>query len=166
MQVWLLIQAQYHMTYDNRESNHFLVHRGNDSFRSFDMVAAGLYIYDLGSHDGCVLNTMSDPRTSGFSTRQVQRAEVVERLRQIMCASASDMRLMAQGALMPDANITSEDLRLTERMYGPSLAGLEGRSTRPKSQAVTASVEPVPPGILANNKNVSVAVDIMYISAI
>ena len=154
------------MTYNNSHSNSFLVHRGANSFRSFDMVAAGLYICDLSEQVGCSLSAVSDPRTSGLSARQVRRAQRVERLRQIMCASNSDMRLMAQGSVMPDANVTSDDLRLAERVFGPSLAGLKGRSTRPKSQAVAASIEPVPTDILKNNRDLSVAIDLMFINAI
>ena len=42
-----LLQAQYRMTYDNSHSNGFLIHRDANSFRSFDMVAAELYICNL-----------------------------------------------------------------------------------------------------------------------
>ena len=76
------------------------------------------------------------------------------------------MRLMAQGVVMPDDNVTPEDLRLTKKVYAPSLARLKGRLTQPKSQAVAASVVPVSAGILQNNKDISVAVDIMYVSSI
>ena len=69
--------------------------RGDDLLRSFDKVAAGLYICDLNSWDGYILNTTSDPRASGFSARQIWHNEKMERLCQIMCASALDMRLMA-----------------------------------------------------------------------
>lgn len=161
-----LIQAQYRVTYDNSRSNSFYIHRPNGSVRVFEMVSTGLYICDLSSQDGFVLNNVAstDPRTKGFSARQIRRATTVDRLRQIMCASEADMKLVAKGQVMPDAGITSEDLHVTKKMFGPSLAGLKGRTTRPQSKPVNPSVEPISPSIVANNSRSKVGIDIMYVN--
>ena len=109
-------------------------------------------------------NTTTDPRTEGFSNKQVRRATSVDRIRQIMCASEADMRLVSKGQVMPDANVTPEDLLITNKIFGPNLAGLKGRSTRPPSKPVNPSMEPISPSILANNSRVQVAIDIMFIN--
>ena len=78
-----LIQAQYRVTYDNSQSNSFYIHKPDGSTCVFQMVTTGLYLCDLSSQDAFILNSTAttDPKTDGFSARQVRRAGQVERIR-------------------------------------------------------------------------------------
>lgn len=147
---FVLVQAQFRVTYDNESCNFFFVHRPLGPPREFKMVADGLYLCDLlseNSSTGFMFNTettLTDRRTSGFLPRRVKKVSTVDHLRQSMCSSDRDMSHLIRAGVVSEVSITTDDLLcMTNQIYGCSLASLKGRSTRPPSSPAETSAEPV-----------------------
>ena len=61
-------------------------------------------------------------------------------------------------------SITGEDIRIADKVYGPDISTLQGKSTRPKSDRLRDNWIEIPEEILKNNRRVVLSVDLMYVN--
>ena len=60
--------------------------------------------------------------------------------------------------------VTAEDVTLAERIYGPDLGTLKGKTTRRKPVPVVSDQVEVPPEIYSNNEDLVMSIDVMFVN--
>jgi hypothetical protein len=67
--------------------------------------------------------------------------------------------------LLPNCNITANDIKTAEDIFGPNLGYLKGKMTRGKTVHVEACDPlPIPITIMDKYHNITLAIDIMFIN--
>ena len=59
-----------------------------------------------------------------------------------------------------------EDIKVAEDIFGPDMAVLKGKSTRPRPKAVLQDWGEIPPEISYKHRRVELCIDLMYINRV
>jgi hypothetical protein len=60
--------------------------------------------------------------------------------------------------------VTTEDVNITKKIFGPNMSSLKGKLTRRKSTPVREDTVKIPEELIANNRELELCIDIMYIN--
>ena len=61
-----------------------------------------------------------------------------------------------------NCRVTADDVDIANKIYGPSIATLKGKTTRTKSKPVVTDYVYIPPAILDSNKDMNLSADILF----
>jgi hypothetical protein len=59
--------------------------------------------------------------------------------------------------------VTTDDVNIAKKIFGPDMLSLKGRSTRRKSTPVWEDTVKIPEELIANNRKIELCIDIMYV---
>jgi len=62
--------------------------------------------------------------------------------------------------------VEARHIRAADDIFGPNIGGLKGKTPRRTPPHITATIDPVPPDVLAHHQNVCLAIDVMFINKI
>ena len=71
---------------------------------------------------------------------------------------------MVKNNMLMNFPISEKDIDIAEKIFGPDIHGLKGKTTRKKSVPVVEDYVQVPREILKLHKNVALAIDLMYVN--
>jgi hypothetical protein len=60
--------------------------------------------------------------------------------------------------------VMTEDVNITNKILGPDMSSLKGKSTRRKSTPVREDTIKIPEELITNNREIELCIDIMYIN--
>ena len=80
--------------------------------------------------------------------------------------STEDFIRYKEGNMIPNCNITRDDIIWAEDIFGPNLGSLKGKMTRRPTQHVNISWTSIPQEIIQQYVEVTLAVDVMAINKI
>jgi hypothetical protein len=60
--------------------------------------------------------------------------------------------------------VTTEDVNIAEKIFGPNMSSLKGKSTCQKSTPVREDTVKIPEELIANNREIELCIDIMYVN--
>ena len=163
-----MLKNKYRITYDSNKDGAFVVHRPNKTNLIFRQHPAGLHLLDMSKGEGpteiSLVETVVD-RESTFTKRQTQDAKAARVLQMtIGFPTDQDFKTMVTTGLLKNCPITSENIEVANAIYGPSVAGLKGRTTRSKPMRLKHNLIPVPPSITEDQKKVTICADVMYVN--
>jgi hypothetical protein len=108
-----------------------------------------------------------DEKKSAYSERDVQKAQLARKIQHILGHPSTKQFLQIIGGnQLPNCPIGKEDIIAAENIFGKSVAGLKGKTTRHKPTTVTGNYMPLPLRIVEKYHNVTLAFDIMYVNKI
>ena len=148
----------YRVTYDNETRDVFTVHLSSTRKLEFRPLKNGLYVWKprdedirnfalLNVHESqemSFVNTLEENK-SFYTNRQIERAKAArEYVHAMGTPSIPDLLAMIRMNLVKDCPITTEDVRLAEKIYGPDVGTIKGKTTRRKPTPVVKDEIEIP----------------------
>ena len=80
--------------------------------------------------------------------------------------SLKDYKAIVQGNLIKNCLVTLDDIKVAERIFGKDISSIKGKTTRHTPKPVVTDIIEVPKGIIKNNKEVVLCVDIIWVQGL
>jgi hypothetical protein len=104
---------------------------------------------------------------NNFSRKQIEGATAARRLMgMIATPSTRDFNALVRLNMLPDCPITPENIKHADSLFGPDLATVRGKTVRRKPTRVVTDYVDIPRTIIDINKNVTLAVDVMFVNSV
>ena len=110
-----------------------------------------------------MLQTVKENRFP-YSSRQYERAKLAREVyHSIGNPSIKDFKNIIRMNGLRNCPVTQEDIELAEKIFGPDVSTLKGKSTRKKPNPVVDDYIEVPDELKLAQKQIELCIDIMYI---
>ena len=182
----MVLEKGWRVQFDSKHANCFFVHSPRGILK-FECDARGMYSYVPGplrkptseeksivrKIENDVKETMKgtsfvqtvEENMKGFTDNQQLRAKEARKAYYVLFApSMRSLQGVIRQNLFDNMPISSEDLRIADKIYGTDISTLRGKSTRPKPEQVRDNWIEIPEEILKNNRRIVLNVDVMYVN--
>ena len=156
----------YHVKYDSRAGNTFILYRQDGSTLEFQYIDQGLWAYDTRKQAIQMVQTVEENRFP-YSNRQYQRALKARELYHSMWfPSIRDFRLALRANMIKNCPVTEQDVLLAEKIFGKDIHAIKGKTTHKKPIMITNDYIKVPQEILDAHSEVVLSGDVFYVQGI
>ena len=101
----------------------------------------------------------------GFTQNQLERAKAARQLYVNMGRpTVKNMKLLLRQRIIKNCPVTPEDIDLAEKIFGPDIGSLKGKTTRSRPKPVKNDLIEIPPEITENNRELVWCMDIMKVN--
>jgi hypothetical protein len=137
------MKDKFRVTMDSKEERALLVHMP-DKIVKFKQFSNGLYAMDPNDKTSFemkkkpfqFLTTVKD-NMKFLSKRQQERVKKARELLEVMgLPTVDDLKTMIRMNLIKNCTVTTEDVNLATKAYGPDISGKKGKTTRRKPTTV------------------------------
>jgi hypothetical protein len=147
-----------------------IVTNPNGHVSRFAPTGKGLYAYSGTSRDQssawALVNTVEDCKEE-YTKHEYRDALLARKIQNIiMFPGVRQFTKIADSKLIPNCQIGRVDIAVAERIFGPNLGALKGKTVNRPSVPVAGCIEGVPPSILEWYQQVVVSIDIMFVNKI
>jgi hypothetical protein len=176
------LEDQYRITYDSSVEKAFNVHT-NDGIVKFERNTDGLYTYrpskeylkDVAAETtddeaanyakpSFFIETVQENK-KGYTQRQFEDAKQARKLYHIIgCPTTENFKALLRQNIIKNCPVTVEDVNIAERIFGPDIGTLKGKSTRTKPIPVKSDLIEIPPELKKLHKNLTLCMDIMFVN--
>ncbi|KAI2491042.1 Reverse transcriptase (RNA-dependent DNA polymerase) [Fragilaria crotonensis] len=156
----------YRVTFDTSEGNAFHVHKSDGDVRVFSQSAKGLYYFDVGKHNKEVslINTVADNATK-YSERDYSKAQLARSVQKIIGRPSTRTFIsIIEKNLLPNCPVTRDDIIAAERIFGPDIGSLKGKTVQKRPDPVKVEYTNIPGSIMSRYQKVVLAGDIMFVN--
>ena len=102
--------------------------------------------------------------TAGYTDRQVSRAHAARILyHECGAPQLSRLKSMLRTGQVHNTPVTPADIDLAEKIFGPDIPTLKGRTVRKTPPTVKDDVAHIPPELMKQRDDLTLAMDVMYI---
>ena len=146
----------------------FTVQKTDGTMAEFRMQECGLHCYDPRSaaKQFTMVETVQS-NEAGYTKKQILGAKKAREFQSIVGhPSTADLRVIIQSNQIANCPVTIDDLDRAEKIYGPSVAIVKGKTVRKTPDAVKTDVVAVPEQILSANKNVTLNGDVFFVNQV
>ena len=163
---------KHRITFDSSVENAFLVHQP-DKIVKFERTPEGLYTYRVDkdykkslkekgkSH---LVTTLSENR-EGYTDRQFDRAKTARKLYHIVgTPTVENFKALLRMNTIHNCPVTVEDVKIAERIFGPDMSSLKGKSTRRKPKPVRKDLVEIPIEITEKHHDIELCMDTMFVN--
>ena len=165
------LSKTHHVTYDiNKEDAFIATHRKTGEVVRFKRNHEGLYHVPFSDNYDKLVQTRSSHietiqgNAKAFSKREVERARRARELFHILgTPSLDNYKAIIRANMIRNCPVTITDIDNAERIYGPSVAALKGKSTRKTPKPIVDDVIDIPPEIKMK-RSIELCIDTMYIN--
>jgi len=100
-----------------------------------------------------------------FSKCQLAGAQRARELHErLLCPSTSDYRAIDSAGGVPGSDVTLDDVKAAEVIWGCSVLKMKGNMTRKNGKHMTQSIVKVPTELIKLHKNVELAIDCFFVN--
>ena len=162
----------YRVTFDTEEGNAFHLTKHDGTVRVFKQSPKGLYYIDTkeqdhedtGHYDVNLINTVEDNRIK-YSERDYSKAVLARKVQKIIGRPSTMTFLgIVDKNLFQNCPVKREDIIAAERIFGPEVGSLMGKTVRKTPKAVQATYTNIPATIMSRYRKVTLAGDIMFVN--
>ena len=160
----------YKTSYDG-EKDEFTVKVNEKTSIVFMPKRGGLYIWkptvkdhsfleaNIKCDDLCFVETVMENKTF-YTEQQVRRAKKAKEFYLAMgSATVKDLLALMRMNLVKDCEITLDDVKLMEKIFGPDVSGIKGKTTRKTPKAVTKDMIHIPKELVQQQRMVTLDID-------
>jgi hypothetical protein len=159
-----LVEDKYKVTYDSDQSK-FTVHIG-DKLLEFCRSAEGLYYHKPDITEISLIQTVEENKTF-YTNRQVDRAQRARTLLHTLgCPSINDLKTVIKMNSITDCPVTVDDIDLAERIFGPDVASLKGKTTRSTPSPVVRDMIEIPQELISAQQEVELCIDTLFVNSL
>ncbi len=161
------MKKQYRVTY-NSLAETFLMHCKVAGLPNllFKEHANGLHFFDLRQADFAFVETV-ESNMQLFSKRQVARTDKARSLyASLGFPPKQNFLWILRFNQIKDCPVTVEDAMVAYKKWGPSVAGLKGKTVRKKPKPVKTETVHIPKEIHELHKEVTLTIDIFFVNSI
>ena len=160
------VKDKYRITYDSGSSNEFVVHKKDGGERRFKESCRGLFYMDTKNKSAVLVSTVAENK-SKYSNADYSRAVVARKLIKIIGRPSIRSYLdIVDKKRLKNNPVTRKDVVRAERIWGPDVGSLIGKTVRHGQHGVRIEIEPIPREIMENHRNVTLAGDIMKVNKV
>ncbi len=156
----------YHVTYDSNVGNRFIVKKQGGGTRVFEESGRGLYYLDTvdATNNTVLVNTVASNKAN-YTNRAYARATLVRNIQKMIGRpSTKDFIKIIEMNLLPNCPVTREDVIIAEKIFGPDVGSLKGKTVRRSTKHVEVAAAPVPAELMSQYRSVTVGADIMFVN--
>ncbi len=162
-------KREYDVSYGGED---FIIHRAKHGYA--DMVfkphPSGLHVYDQDDprgHASYSFIVMVEDNMMLFTKRQVVSADLACDLQTgLAYPSVPDLKWIVKANMLKDSPVTSQDVDVALKIWGPSVVLLKGKTVRCKPSFVMKDVIEVPKEIRQLHKKVTLTIDIFFVNGV
>ena len=154
------------ITFDSADGTGFTVHKEDGTTRVFKPSKKGLSFSDVKS-DVVLINTV-DSIKNKYTVKEYSNACKALSVQNIIGRpTTKDFVKYIEMNLLPNCPINKSDILRAEEIFGPNLGSLKGKTIRKTPSKVHINaLDDLPEELLQRHKNVTLAIDIMYINKV
>jgi hypothetical protein len=166
----------HRVTYDSHGGNRFIVHKNDGTARVFKESDRGLYYMDTtekeddspgmteSSGSTVMVNTVADNRTS-YTNRAYSRATLARSIQKMIGRPSTKTYInIVENNLLPNCPVTRDDIIAAEKIFGPDVGSLKGKTVRRTGEHVKHAAVAVPSELMALYRKVTIGADIMFVN--
>ncbi|WP_288992819.1 polyprotein of Ty1/Copia retrotransposon [uncultured Marinobacter sp.] len=117
---------------------------------------------DIGTSN--LISTVTENR-QGYTLRQFERAKEARRLYHIVgTPTVENFKSLLRMNVIKNCPVTVEDINISEKIFGPDMSCLKGKSTRRKPKPVRQDLIEIPKELIAKHHDIELCMDTMYVN--
>jgi hypothetical protein len=110
------------------------------------------------------INTVTENRV-GYTQRQFEQAKKGQELYHIVgTPTIETFKTLLKMNAIRNCPVTTEDVNIAGKIFGPDMSSLKGKLTLQKSTPVGEDTVKIPEELIANNREIELCIDIMYVN--
>ena len=176
-----LLSDKFRITFDSAVENAFKVHTPYGILK-FKRGPENIYYTQPSEYTGSTPRlhdaTTKEPMKGHFpqtvadnarfySQRQISRAKAArDLLHATGCPSVTDLKNILKMNSIANCPITLDDVDITEKIYGPDVASLKGKTTRRKPAPVVNDQVQIPQELVDKHKDIVLCMDVIFVNQI
>jgi len=164
------VTQHFRVTMDSHRSNCITLHKHDGTVYKFYPSDTGLYRMAFRTPQAAIqmwsfVTTVKD-QANNYTRRDLERAQDARQMQNIIMHPSD--HILAKNAIRYLANcpVTEHDVRVANDIFGANLGSLKGKTVHRPNPHVQAGIAPVPPDILSRHRDVTLAIDIMFVNKI
>ena len=159
---------------DSSKDSTITMHKNNGDQIRFTPSTHGLFKYEL-HEDQSSINQMWSMATGiptvaenamKYTKRAYKRAFEARRLQNIIMRPSLRKYKDVILDYLRDTTVTRADINAAEDIFGPNIGSLKGKTVRRPNEHVPAGVDAVPHAVLKLHRQVTLAIDIMFVNKV
>ena len=157
------VKKKWSITYDSDKDDLFRVDKGDGNILEFKPSIKGLYYHDPKAEEFALIETVAENK-SYYTNRQFERAKVARELYQtIGHPSIKDFKAIIKGNMIKNCPVTIEDINVCEKVFGPDIYTLKGKTVRSKPKIAVKDYIEIPFELKLAHQGIELCADVMYI---
>jgi hypothetical protein len=101
----------------------------------------------------------------GYTLRQFERAKAARKLYHIVGTLAmNNFKSLLWMNVIQNRPVTVEDVNISEKIFGPDMSSLKGKSTRRKPKPVRSNLIEIPKEIIMKHHDIDLCKNAMYVN--
>jgi len=173
------LEDRYRITYDSNIEKAFNVHtedgivklkRNNDGLYTYR--PSDEYLKDVAAdnsvdheYESTFMVQTTEENKKGYTQRQFERAKQARKLYHILgCPTVENYKHILRQNLIKNCPVTIEDVTIAEKIFGPDIGSLKGKSTRSRPQPVKEDLIEIPRELTEQHQDLTLCLDIMFVS--
>ena len=159
------------VTFSSEDGNQFVVTKVDGSKRIFKQSERGLYYMETDTthkagNEAIFVTTVED-NISNYTNKDYSQALLARSLQRIIGRPSTHQLLhIIENNLLPNCPVTRRDVMLAEKIFGPELGNLKGKTVRRSGIPARTNIIDLPPHIMEHYRQVTIAADIMFVNRI
>ena len=165
-----LLEKDYRITHDSKSESTIVIHLPHCKLK-FTKGPEGIYYYEAiprKSQEEAQVHcpqTVED-NTQFYSDHQVSRAKRAwSLLHATGCLTVSDLRKILKMNSIADCPVTAEDIDLAEKIYGPDMASLKGKTICKKPQPIVHDYVSIPKELVETQQDLTLSIDAIFVNS-
>ena len=160
---------RFRITYDSEREDAFIVNLPNKPVR-FERIGMNLYVFKpkvkASPEKAQLLNTVEENKTF-FTQRQFERAKRARDLYHALgTPSINDFKAILRMNSINNNPVTTDDIKIAEKIFGPDIGALKGKSTRRKPAPVVDDYIEIPKELFTAQREVTLCMDGMKVNGL
>ena len=155
------------VTYNSSDKNEFHVLKLDGKTRVFKESEHGLFYMDTSTKQEVTLvNTVADNKAK-YTSRDYSCALMARNIQKIIGRPSTQAFIkIVNNNQLPNCPITSRNIMVTEKIFGPDVGSLKGKTVRHTSDRVDLQIFDILASIMSDYQNVTLGGDIMFVNKI